>query len=263
MKTFRLPATSPDSAAASVLWDSGCLGLVEAAGADGSMSDLVAYFDDEIVLDLPGYWEDVPDVDYLAAYREGLMPVRVGKLVVAPSHREVAAQDGDVIVWLDPGSAFGTGHHETTRMALAALEATSLRGLSVLDVGSGSGLLAIAADRLGAEAVYGVDVDPLTLPVARENAERNRSRARFSLGSLEAPGLPMRFDLVVANLYAELHAELLGEYVRLLMPGGQLLLTGILAERQGLVLAAVPAGLEHVRTERDGEWVLLGFRSAR
>ncbi len=260
MKAFRLPGTSPDSAAAGVLWDSGCLGVVEAVGRDGDASDLVAYFDDEVTLDLPGVWEDLPDVDYLAAYREGLVPVRVGRLVVAPSHREVVARDGDLIIWLDPGSAFGTGHHETTRMALAALESLPLAGRSVLDVGSGSGLLAIAADRLGAETVYGVDVDPLTLPVARENAERNLSRARFSLGSLEAPGLPERFDVVVANLYAELHANLLTEYARRLTPRGVALLTGILAEREDLVMRAVPAGLGRIGSERDGEWLLLAFR---
>lgn len=260
MKAFRLPGASPDSAAAGVLWDSGCLGIVEVPAATGGSGALVAYFAAEVDLDLPGAWEDVPDVDHLAAYRESLAPVRVGRLVVAPSHREVPARDGDVIVWLDPGSAFGTGHHETTRMALAALERLPLAGRSVLDVGSGSGLLAIAADRLGAESALGVDVDAATLPVARANAARNSSRARFSLGSVGAAGLPERFDVIVANLYAELHAELLPEYARRLVPGGVALLTGILAEREGTVTSSAPAGLVPSGRERDGEWLLLAYR---
>lgn len=262
MKAFRLPGENPDSAAAGVLWDSGCLGVVEVPETAGRSGALVAYFAEEIDLGLPGAWEDVPDVDHLAAYRESLAPVRVGRLVVAPSHREVPARDGDLIVWLDPGSAFGTGHHETTRLALAALERLSLAGRSVLDVGSGSGLLAIAADRLGAESALGVDVDPATLPVARANAARNSSRARFALGSLGATGLPERFDVIVANLYAELHAELLSEYARRLVPGGVALLTGVLVEREGIVTASVPAELAPCGRERDGDWLLLAYRRA-
>src|SRR5690606_15393732 len=127
--------------------------------------------------------EAVPERDYVAEYQEGLEPVRVGRLVVAPSHRKVEAADADVIIWLDPGSAFGTGHHETTRLALDALGRLDLLGRSVLDVGSGTGLLTIAADVLGAASAYGVDVDAATIPVARENARRNLSRAKFAVGS--------------------------------------------------------------------------------
>jgi len=169
----------------------------------------------------------------------------------------VEATDGHAIIWLDPGSAFGTGHHETTRMALTALGRLDLLGRTVLDMGSGTGLLAIAADVLGSAAAYGVDVDAATIPVARENARRNLSGARFAEGSVDLPTLPGRFDVVVANLYAELHAELMPLYVRRLLPGGKLLLTGILTRLAHVVQDAVPSELTLDDELRDGEWSLL------
>ncbi|MFA5551563.1 MAG: 50S ribosomal protein L11 methyltransferase [Trueperaceae bacterium] len=251
MKAFRIPNVTGESPEAAQLWELGCLGVVEDPGA------LVAYFDDERPLPLEGTWEAVPERDYVAEYQAGLEPVRVGRLVVAPSHHEVAAKDGDVIIWLDPGSAFGTGHHETTRLALAALQGRDLRGRSVLDVGSGTGLLTIAADALGARSAYGVDVDAATIPVARQNAHRNLSRARFAVGSVDYAELPGQFDVVVANLYAELHAQLMSQYQRRLLPGGRLYLTGILTRLSHVVTEAVPEGLRLGAEVQDGEWTLL------
>lgn len=236
------------------LWELGCLGLWLQPGDEPA---LLAYFPDEIELPLPGVWEEPTDVDYVAEYQAGLKPVRVGQLIVAPSHSEVTAHDGDQIIWLDPGSAFGTGHHETTSMALAALSSLDLRGSTVLDVGSGSGLLTIAADRLGAQGALGVDVDAHTVGVARHNAHRNRSRARFAHGSLETPHLPGLFDVIVANLYAELHAELLASYSERLLPGGRLLITGILTRLRHVVLEALPSSLRLDDERQDGEWSLL------
>ncbi len=253
MVIFRAPGLSGESPEAAQLWELGCLGVVEEAGA------LLAYFESETTLPLEGTWEPAPDRDYVAEYQAGLEPVQVGRLVVAPSHSTVQATDGTAIIWLDPGSAFGTGHHETTRLALAGLGRIDLSGRSVLDVGAGTGLLAIAADILGARAAYGVDVDPLTIPVARENARRNLSRARFALGSVGHERLPGRFDVIVANLYAELHAQLFEQYVPRLLPGGRLLLTGVLARLRSVVLDAVPGQVELIGEEQDGDWLLLEF----
>lgn len=251
MKTFRMEGLTGESPELAQLWELGCLGLAEEPGA------VVAYFEEERELPLEGTWHDVPQRDYVAEYQAGLQPVRAGRLWVAPSHREVSATDGDAIIWLDPGSAFGTGHHETTKMALTALGQLDLLGRRVLDVGSGTGLLTIAADVLGSAAAYGVDVDAATIPVARENARRNLSRARFAVGSVDLPTLPGRFDMVVANLYAELHAELMPQYVRRLLPGGQLLLTGILTRLLHVVHEAVPSELVVEDEMRDGEWSLI------
>lgn len=258
MKTFRLAGVNGESLEAALLWDLGCLGLVEENGTEGGA--ILAYFDTKVDTDLPGTWEDVLDVDDVALYRASLEPVRVGSLVVAPSHATVEATDGDMILWLDPGSAFGTGHHETTRLALAALERLDLKGKSVIDVGSGTGVLALAADRFGADSAFGVDVDKATLKVARENAARNRSRVRFALGSLGSPGLPSHCDVLVANLYAELHAELMPLYAATLLPSGRAFLTGILNMLRQTVLDALSDDLEVVDEVVDGEWTLMELR---
>lgn len=280
MKTFRLRGATGESPEAARLWELGCLGLSE----DGH--DLVAHFDEVVDTgDLAGSWEDVPDVDYVAAYNVGLEPVRAGRLVIAPSHRTVELRDGEKVLWLDPGSAFGTGHHETTRMALEALASLDLSGLTVLDVGAGSGVLAIAADLLGAEATYGIDVDPHAVTVARENARRNSSRARFAVGTLAAAvagpvanpeasdglgdsgvfapakGLPGRCDVIVANLYAELHEVLAPAYAARLPVGGLALLTGILTRLEaGVAAAAEQAGLSVEAVRHEGEWSLVTAR---
>ena len=160
---------------------------------------------------------------------------------MAPTHREVVLEAGQTVVWLDPGMAFGTGHHETTRLALEALAGLDLAGRRVLDVGAGSGLLAIAADRLGAADAWGLDVDPETVAIARANARANRSRARFVAGGFGAVRVDPPVDVLVANLYAELHAAFLPGYAAVTAPGADLLLTGILDPRDALVRTALAA----------------------
>ncbi|MCC6310495.1 MAG: 50S ribosomal protein L11 methyltransferase [Trueperaceae bacterium] len=281
MKAYRVPGLTGESPETALLWDLGCLGLQEEEGIDGV--GVLAYFAAEVDVPLPGAWVELPDIDHVGAYLASLAPVRCGTVVVAPSHRQAVLERGETVVWLDPGTAFGTGHHETTAMALEALCGLELRGRTVLDLGTGSGLLAIGADRLGAERTYGLDIDPEAVRVARENAALNRSRARFALGTLGAApvgvageewaeaagahagsaplaGLPGRFDVIVANLFAELHAALFGEYVARLLPDGALVLTGILVTHRTLVTRAAPRRLRLMREEARGDWLLLEYR---
>src|SRR5690606_14775124 len=131
VKTFRVVGVDGESPEAALLWDLGCLGLIEERTPNGPA--VMAYFDNQLETGLSGTWDDILDVDDVAIYRASLEPVRVGRLIVAPSHAKVEAGDGDLILWLDPGSAFGTGHHETTRLALASLERSDLRGKTVID----------------------------------------------------------------------------------------------------------------------------------
>ena len=161
-----------------LLWDHGCVGILE------DRTDLVAYFPSKRPLPLDGRWEQPDDTDYLAAYFASLKPIRLDGLVIAPTHRKVRLTVGEKVLWLDPGMAFGSGHHETTQLALGALAALDLRGRRVLDVGSGSGILAIAADLMGAAQAEGLDIDAATIAVAEANAEMNRSRATFRAGEL-------------------------------------------------------------------------------
>ena len=266
MKAFRTSGDlDDDPEVAASLWEHGCRGLIQDGG------DIVGYFDREVDVPIAGSWEAVDEVDWLEAYFSGLQSIDVGPLVVAPTHADVSLRPGQKPLWLDPGMAFGTGHHETTRMILTALGAADLRGRAVLDVGAGSGILAIAADLLGAAESLGVDNDPDTIAVARANAERNRSRARFLRATLEdAPGprrsdrggSAERWDAIVANLFAELHAQLMAGYAARLAQGGTLWLSGIVDEKLGLVLAAVPDGLSLASRTSDGPWWCLELRPA-
>ena len=269
MRAWRLPGAAAvplaeEGPLPAALWEAGAT----AVWIDGR--DLVAYFSDAV--DAPpgeGRWEDVAEVDHVAAYLAGLNPVDAGAVVVAPTHCEAVLRAGQQVVWLDPGTAFGTGHHESTRLALEALGALPLLGRRVLDVGAGSGLLAIAADKLGALEALGIDVDPDTVPVARANAERNRSRARFLVGGFGDVALAP-VDVIVANLYAELHAAWLAAYATGTIVGGDLLLSGILDPRHellrdGLALLEEADGpdaprLAWVNARRDGAWWLVHLR---
>ncbi len=247
---------SPETA---LLWELGCTG----AAQEGR--EVVAHFgsvpDDLSDFPVGGRWEAADDKDWVADYYKALVPVAVGRLVIAPTHRQVTLCAGQRALWLDPGMAFGSGHHETTFLALEALEHADLRGKRVLDVGSGSGILAIAADLLGAHEAFGIDIDPQTVPVAEANAALNLSRARFAVGTSSEVVHPT--DIIVANLYAELHAELAPEYKRTLQPGGELFATGILAARGGVAREGLARHLELVDVRQKGEWLLVHARQPR
>lgn len=240
---------------AEALWEHGCRGVVEEG------SEVVGYFDRITSLPLEGSWQELADDDYLERYYLALDCVNAGPLVVAPTHRSAQLSSGQKVLWLDPGMAFGTGHHETTRLALTALAEAEPLSARVLDLGSGSGVLAIAADLLGAVSALGLDIDPATIPVARDNAALNRSRASFEMRELRETD---EADILVANLYAELHVELADAYAAALPPGGRLLITGILADRVDMVESALAANFYGWRRQADGEWRLLyAVRRAR
>jgi len=185
-----------------------------------------------------------------------------GRLVVVPSWRDYAPQPRDIVLRLDPGMAFGTGQHETTRMCLEALERLVLPGAGVLDVGCGSGILALAAAKLGARRVVALDVDATCVRVARENVTANGCDAtvRVTRGSLgEAwpshAGDPGGFDIVVANIIARVIVDLAPHLVAALNTGGRLVVSGIIAEREREVcdaLARAGASVEGVRAM--GDW---------
>lgn len=250
MHVFRLKGTlSSLDPWVPLLFEAGSTGLEEREG------EVWAYFPSPKDLELPGWWEELPDEDWLSVWRRDLKPVQAGVFTVYPWLQE---RKGPFEIILEPGMAFGTGHHETTRLALEAIGRTVRPGMRVLDLGTGSGILAIAASLLGAQA-EGLDLDPSVIPQAERNARLNQVAPRFRLGSLEAAQPP--YDLLVANLYAELHIEFSSMYRAILVPGGIALLTGILSERAGpLEHALEEAGFRIEQRLQEGAWLFLECR---
>jgi ribosomal protein L11 methyltransferase len=210
----------------------------------------------------------VHEADWAEAWKAYFPVMRVGRrLVIRPTWRRHRALPGDIVLALDPGMAFGTGLHPTTRLCLAALERLDDRGrvaaARVLDVGCGSGILAIAAAKLGAARVVGVDTDPIAIEATIANAARNRLARTIKVHHSSLPSGAGPFDVVLANLIAGLLVPLAPLLREELRPGGTLLASGVFVDREGEVAAAFEAaGLESVDRTAEGEWVALEARRA-
>lgn len=209
--------------------------------------------------DLPVFTqEEVAEQDWVRLTQSQFAPIRVSeRLWIVPSWH-VAPDPEAIVLVLDPGMAFGTGSHPTTRLCLEWLERRVAPEVSVLDYGCGSGILAIAAARLGATQVVGVDIDPQAVLAARSNAAINGVEARFQES---ARHLRDRFDIVVANILANPLKILAPALCAHLHPGGSLALSGILSEQAGEVIAAYAPYLSlAVADTRDGWVCLAGVR---
>jgi ribosomal protein L11 methyltransferase len=212
----------------------------------------------------------VDEADWAAAWKQHFPVLRVGRdLVIKPTWRRHRRAPNDVVLALDPGMAFGTGLHPTTRLCLAGVESLSDRGhvagARVLDVGCGSGILSIAAALLGATSVLGVDTDPVAIDATVANARRNRVAGVVTArrGSIPVPEPP--FDLILANLIASLLVTLAADLFRSTRPGtgspatgGRLLASGIFVDREPEVRRALAAaGFRMTGRTAETDWVAL------
>lgn len=262
-------ADADEETASTALWEAGTLGVEVRAGGPGETA-LLAYFPaatplEEIrhaLVPVAGARIEaatVPDVDWVARFRENFRAFDVGSFHVAPPwDRPHALEAGRRLILMDPGRAFGTGTHETTRLCLRALEeALALRpGAAVLDVGTGTGILAIASLQLGASAVLAIENDPEALDNAREHAALNGVSPELVLGDGARGVPPQGFDVVVANITAPLLRERAPEILAAARPGGRVILSGLLADEGDSVAAAYAAAGPVARTQ-DGEWACL------
>ena len=204
----------------------------------------------------------VDEANWAEAWKEHFHVLRLGRrLVIKPSwERHQRGADDEVVIDLDPGMAFGTGLHPTTRLCLEALEARADRGPlgRALDVGCGSGILSIAAVKFGATRAVGVDIDPIAIEATLANARHNRvgKRVRAHEGSVPTDEGP--FDLVLANLIAGLLVELAAPLAAELVPGGTLIASGIFIDREPEVRRALEVtGLEITGRRHETDWVAL------
>lgn len=207
---------------------------------------------------------DVPDEDWAARSQASLRAIRIGNVTVAPPW-DVPKPDAispltpGITVIIQPSMGFGTGHHATTRLCLAMMQPYDLHRMHVLDVGTGSGVLAIAASALGAPLVVGIDSDADAIQSARENLALNPdTNVDLRVVDLRATVLS-QFDLVVANLTGALIADSAGRLQELVAPGGPLILSGFQKDDEAGVLAAFPALKTIDRSEED-VWVCVALR---
>jgi ribosomal protein L11 methyltransferase len=270
----------------SQLFELGTRGIITLSETEATV-ELGAYFEagrpiDDIVNSLqalPGVSatppeisvREVEDQDWLQKWKEGFEPTEVGRsFLVAPSWKiGPAGSPGRHLIQIDPGMAFGTGTHETTRLCLEAIE-QYWKGGKLLDIGTGTGILAIAAALMVPDSeITGIDVDPQAVEVARENVSINAASRgmRRPIAPIEIiEGQPGRFsgqtfDLVVANLTAEVIADLLPGLKGLLAAKGRLVLSGILVElADGLEAMLIATGLRVLERRHSGEWAALVAR---
>jgi ribosomal protein L11 methyltransferase len=210
----------------------------------------------------------VHEEDWATAWKQHFPVMRMGRrIVIRPTWREHEAAPDDVVVALDPGMAFGTGLHPSTRLCLAGLERWAdeglVRGASVLDVGSGSGILVVTAGLLGAARLRAIDTDPVATEATLENARRNGVSVDASTGTLPVGGGPC--DLVLANLVASVLVALADDLAAAVRPGdgspgsgGRLLASGIFVDRTDEVIESLmAAGMRVVERSQETDWVAL------
>lgn len=209
----------------------------------------------------------IREEDWAHAWKKFYKPLRVGRhILLNPAWEEIEAEPNDLVIELEPGMAFGTGMHPTTRLCLAALEKIVVLGFSLLDVGTGSGILSIAAIKLGATSIVATDIDPIAIQVATENAKLNQIEIGNNNYTIELGSVPQnctgRFQIVVANILAEVIVKLFdGEFGKVplhepLKLEGHLILSGIIEDKAEMVVeAAKRHGFVVVERLQETDWI--------
>lgn len=201
-------------------------------------------------------YEEVKEEDWANNWKKYYKPTKIGeKIVVKPIWEEYNVDQEELIIEIDPGMAFGTGTHETTRMCVASLEKYIKENTVVFDIGTGSGILAIAAARLGAKHVIGVDLDPVAVESAKENVGYNKLNNIEILEGNLLDVVEGKADLVVANIIAEVICILVDDVKKVLNKNGLFITSGIIHERVEMVTDKLESsGFEVVEINKDGEW---------
>jgi ribosomal protein L11 methyltransferase len=209
----------------------------------------------------------VKEEDWANAWKDYYHVTHIGRrLVIRPSWREYTLAADEVVITLDPGMAFGTGLHPTTRMCLEQVERRVRPGMRVLDVGTGSGILALAAAKLGAAHVYAIDNSSVAVESATENATMNGLSDRITvvegtLDEAQAERMAGQYDLVLANIIAHIIGALAPQLARVLAPQGVLVVSGIIEERRADAEGPLlEAGLELVEQTMIDDWLALVLR---
>lgn len=202
-------------------------------------------------------WRAVADEDWSETWKEFFHTEKVGaRTVIKPTWEDYEAKAAEIVVELDPGAAFGTGQHATTALCIRALEDLVRPGMTVFDVGTGSGVLSIVAAKLGAARVEAVDFDPVAVRIAEENVRQNAAAGIVRTGQSDLlKSVEGKADLIIANIIADIIVRLFGEVDGSLAPGGAMLLSGIIEDRLHDVLeAAARHGFAVEKVEQEKGW---------
>ena len=200
--------------------------------------------------------EPFVEVDWENEWKKFFKPRRVGShFVVRPTWESFDALSGDKVIVLDPGQAFGTGDHPTTRMCLEYLEMQVAPGNSVLDLGCGSGILAVGAKMVGAGETLAIDIDPIAVEVAKENITRNNVEIKTAVGDVLELQLESRWDIVVSNIISATLINLAPDAAYALRPGGKWIVSGIITQNWSDVKkAAEKSGFTYIEHREEDGW---------
>ena len=235
---------------------------------DAKLSDRIAFIESELrrlrgmdlgmdLGKLETLRHDVAEQDWTESWKAAFRPFRLGEhMLVKPSWEQAQTRPGDHVIEIDPGMAFGTGTHETTGMCVELIEEYVKPGMKVIDIGTGTGILAIAAAHMGAKEVLATDLDPMAVKVAAENVEKNgfsgtiTTRCGDLLEAVDETG-----EVVVANIIADVIKMLAAPVRAHIAPGGRFICSGIARERQDEVIEALnAAGYKNLDVREKGEW---------
>ena len=270
-----------EEAIANAFWELGSNGVVQSGGGlTGASERVTGFWPDQPGLNekldrITSLWEELRGLglasgdcrvttrkicedDWSLKWKKQVVPIQVSdRLLVAPPWSDVSRKDGLVVVRINPGTGFGTGGHETTQLCLRHLDKQIRPGGRVLDIGSGSGVLAITAALLGASRATGIDLDPETIGNARENIRLNgvADRVEVHAGRMDHPAVSGRYRIIVSNIDAASLSGLLTDFGRRLQPGGRLILSGLLTvEARSFETTLENHGFMITDRETRGEW---------
>lgn len=220
---------------------------------DAKLSSLSISFEKEI--------EGMEEENWADSWKKYFKPIKLGRVTIVPAWEDYDASEGEVIIKIDPGMAFGTGTHETTRLVMKIMQDVVCGGERVLDVGCGSGILAITASKLGAAECNAYDIDPVAVKVAKENA-KIAGCDNITVGTSDLlRGVEKKaggYDLCVANIVADIIIRMLPDIHAYLSFEAPIILSGIVAERENDIKSAAAAhGYGVVRIERENDWVAM------
>ncbi len=220
---------------------------------DAKLSSLSISFEKEI--------EGMEEENWADSWKKYFKPIKLGRVTIVPAWEDYCASEDEVIIKIDPGMAFGTGTHETTRLVMKIMQDVVSGGECVLDVGCGSGILAITASKLGAAECNAYDIDPVAVKVAKENAKIAGCN-NITVGTSDLlRGVEKKthgYDLCVANIVADIIIRMLPDIHAYLSPEAPIILSGIVAEREDdIKTAAATHGYSVVRIERENDWVAM------